>query len=217
MLKMKCSSCEKDIISPLLADLEHINCPTCKAEVPVKDIIVFSNGLSYDRSQLRSQLYRYKDLLSAACKDRENLKNDQEANEKSKSSSERFVATLGEIMAGARNTYRVPLLQEYFVNYHSFQCGQIKGAALLLNLSTDGACIQTATNDFLPSKKQDILLSLSVPGCPTPLKINGKVAWTKLPEDAPQKHQIGIQFTQIDDQTKASLWAFIEQISTKIA
>jgi len=213
MLKMKCPSCENEIISPLLAERQHINCPTCKEEVPVKDIIVYSNGLSYDRSQLRTQLYRYKDLLSAAWKDYEQLKNSPEANSKRRLSSERFVATLEEIMAGARNTYRAEMIQEYFVTY---QCGQLKGFALLLNLSTDGACIQTTNNDF-PVKKQDILLSLSVPECPTPLAINGKVAWSKLPGDSSKNHRIGIQFNQVDSDSKSCLRTFIEQISPQIA
>jgi len=211
MLKMKCPSCEHEIISSLLTELNHITCPTCKEDVPVKDVIVYSNGFSYDRFQLKTRLNHYKKLLSSAYRDYENLKNNPKADLKSKASHEQLIAILEELMAGARNIYRTKISKEYFVTY---QCGLHKGFGLLLDLSTNGACIQSTTHDFLPGKDHGILLSLTVPERPTALTIKGKVSWSKLPGNSPQNHRIGIQFAQIDNNTKASLRKFIEPIST---
>ena len=214
MLKMKCPSCENEIVSPWLSEFRQIKCPACKENVPVKNIIVYSHGFSYDRSQLRSKIYRYKELLSAAYKEHEKLKNSPESSSKSKASSERLVATLEEILAGARTNFRVKMLQEYFVTY---KCGPRKGFARLLNLSTDGASIQSTTSDFLPGKEQDILLYLAVPGSANSLLINGKVSWSRLPGGALQNHRIGIRFPKIDFNTKSYLWQFIEEVSTQKA
>jgi len=211
MLKMKCPSCENEIVSPLLPELQHINCPKCKEDVPVKEVIVYSNGFSYDRFQLKNRVHHYKSLLSSAYRDYENLKNNPKANSKSKSSNEQFIAILEELMAGARNLYRAKTPKDYFVTY---QCGLQKGFGLLRNLSTSGACIQSTTHDFLPGKDHGIVISLSAHERLHSLKIKGKIVWSKFPGDFPQNHRIGIHFPQIDNNTKASLRKFIETIST---
>ena len=214
MLKMKCLACEKDIVSPLLAELKQITCPVCGEDVPVKDIIVYANGFSYDRTQLRGQLYRYKELLNAARHDYEKLKNSPTANAKSTASSKQFVATLQEIMTGAKNSCRVSMLRDYFVMYKS---NGFKGFALVFNLSMDGICLQATTKEALPGTNKDITISLSLPGTPKPLTIHGRVVWSRLPGDSLPTQFVGIQFLPLDSMTQKLLWRFIEETSTQIA
>ncbi len=209
MLKMNCPICQHEIVSPLLSECRHVVCPACKQEVRVKNIIVYSNGLSCHRDQLRTKLYHYKDLLAAAYRDKKQRQDTSDSHFQNNTRSEQFIVTLQELMAGARDNYRATV-DDYFVTYRSHH---LKGFARLLNLSVAGACIQSTTDASLPCAiNQELILSLAVPGRPDALTITGRVSWSWPAESPLKKHRVGVQFVDLEQQAKTSLLNFIEQI-----
>lgn len=214
MLKMKCPACEVDIVSPFLAEINQIDCPHCYESVPVKEVVVFSNGFSYFRSQLTCQIYRYKELLHEAQNDYQQLVQNPRAHAKSKETSKRLVSTLEEIMAGTRNNYRVELSNKHLISY---RCNDIVGAGGLLNLSANGACLQLDSNKFIPDKGQQISLILSFPGVPKAFTLNGKVAWQSPSQRMVGQHEIGVIFQEVDKDTVLFIQGMLEELSIQIA
>ena len=57
MLIMKCPKCNKYISSALLAEIATIVCEHCSAEVAVKNVLVSSNGFTFDRQDLLKRFF----------------------------------------------------------------------------------------------------------------------------------------------------------------
>ena len=212
MLKMKCPNCEKELTSPLLAEIETIACKHCQETVPVKDVIVSAKGYSYHRNDLIKRLFRYKSLISEVTKELEMLEKSPESSPQSKKSLDRFLATLEEMMAGARDHLRIEFKQALPVTYKSKRG---LGTGRLANLSMDGACLETEKDSTLPRNGTDLAISFALPGERQPVTLNGKVAWLKkTTNDKNHSPQIGIKFTPLDPDVHATLWAFISNSAT---
>ncbi len=206
MLKIKCQNCQEEISSPLLAEIDQIDCPHCQQNTPVKDVIIHTQGYSYHRNDLINRLFRYKTLLAEVAKERELLEKSPEASPESKKSLARFMKTLEEMLAGARNNLRMEFDRSLLVTY---QVARFSDSAQLTNLSMKGACIETARDKALPRTKVPIKISLTLPGKQEQVSLDGVVAWTRTNRDNAQPQQIGISFSPLDTELRTVLWAFI--------
>jgi hypothetical protein len=212
MLKMKCSSCEKEIRSPLLAEIGSISCPHCRMDTPVNDIIVSAQGYSYHRDDLIKRQFRYKTLIAEVTKERELLENSPASSAESIKSLDRFLATLEEMMAGARDHLRIEFDRHMPVAYKT---KQLSSSGRLLNLSMQGACLEVEGGNQLPKKKAAIALRLSLPGEQDSVILNGTVAWIKKSLKKKNPYPlIGVNFTPLDQDVHAVLWAFISHSVT---
>lgn len=206
MLKMKCTNCEAEIASPLLAELEQIDCPHCAKKVPVQDVIIHAQGYSYHRDDLIRRLFRYKTLISEVSKERALLERSPEASDESKHSLDRFLTTLEEMLAGARDHLRIEFERPLPVSYSTTR---LAGNATLANLSMQGACLNMGEGQQLPKSKSAIEIVFLIPGSRQSVTLNGKVVWQKK-ATAKQPHpQIGIDFSSLDSELRATIWAFI--------
>ena len=214
MLKINCQSCKKEIRSPLLAELTQTECPHCNQDVPVKDVIVCANGYSYYRTDLIKRLFRYKSLLAEAAKDYQRLQTNPDASQESRQSSKRFLDTLEEMLAGARDSVRIDFAEQLPVYFKS---ETMTGHGHLANLSMEGACLEVLESAQLPQNRRPIVLSFTLPGEASPLILSGDIAWLK---SAPNGHscpQIGINFAPQDQSVRATLWSFIAHATPKVA
>jgi len=213
MLKICCSSCNKEIISPLLVEYKQTICPHCLKEIPVEDVIVYANGYSYFRSDLVKRISYYKSLLLETAKECDLLDRDPSVSPASKQSRMRFLATLEEMMAGARDRFRIMMPENCPVNYLN---NQINGEGSLVNLSRGGACIAIQDSARLPMKSTPVVLCFTLPGDSKPLAIKGTISWSKS-ENAELSKQFGVSFLPQEQEASDKIWNFITRFSTKIA
>lgn len=212
MLKMKCSSCEEEIQSSLLAELDNITCPHCRADVPVNDVIVSAQGYSYHRNDLIKRQFRYKMLITEVTKERELMEKTPSVSAESIKSLDRFLATLEEMMAGARSNLRLEFDRSLPVAYKS---KQLSSSGRLVNLSMEGACLETEHGNPLPKNKAAIALRFTLPGNQNSVTLKGTVAWVKTPPaNKNSQPQIGVNFAPLDQDVHATLWAFISLNAT---
>ena len=213
MLKICCSSCNKEIISPLLVEFKQTICPHCLKEIPVEDVVVYANGYSYFRTDLVKRITYYKSLLLETAKECDLLERDPTVSPDSKQSRKRFLATLEEMMAGARDSIRIILPEICPVNYLSHP---IKGEGQLVNLSRGGACIEVEAGTRLPMRKSNIVICFTLPGDSKPMAIKGTVAWAKSDIEGSMK-QFGVSFLAQEQEVIEKIWDFITRYSTQKA
>ncbi len=90
MLIMKCGKCDKYINSDLLVELKTVRCEHCGTVVPVKNILVSSNGFTFDRDDLLKRFFRYRKLLDEVIDERNALNDNNSASVESKRSIDQF-------------------------------------------------------------------------------------------------------------------------------
>jgi PilZ domain len=213
MLKICCSSCNKEIISPLLVEYKQTICPHCLKEIPVEDVVVYANGYSYFRTDLVKRISYYKSLLLETAKECDLLGRNPSVSPASKQSRMRFLATLEEMMAGARDRFRIIMPENCSVNFLN---NQAKGEGNLVNLSRGGACVEIQDSVRLPMKKSPVVLCFTLPGDAKPLAIKGTVSWSKSDTEELNK-QFGVGFLSQEQEASDKIWDFITRFSTKIA
>ncbi|NOQ50882.1 MAG: hypothetical protein GQ578_01510 [Desulfuromonadaceae bacterium] len=207
MLMMKCPKCHEFIVSGLLAEIKTTTCSHCRAVVPVDNILVSAKGFTLDREDLFKRFFHYKKLVDEVAKEKKLLEKSHTTSEESKKSIKRFLAILLEVMAGARDNFRVQFSPN--VPIRLLYCRQFL-SGFLLNVSMEGACIEILKGDSCPRANNPISLEFSLPGQDGTFFIEGTVSWAEKNSRNPA-HSFGIKFAALDEENQASLWQYIFQ------
>ena len=211
MLMMKCPKCQNYIRSALLAELKVIGCDHCRTQVPVANVLISSNGFTFERSDLLKRFYRYRKLLDEVIEERNIMSDNANVSEVSLRSIEKFLSVLQGMMAGARDHYRCEFIDPIPVRmrYLQQEC-----TGTIYNMSMDGACIETASRNPLPRVHGVITLNFQLPGKPQAIIATGEVCWThKGGVEGRQGHSSGVRFTYLDEPTRDILWQFISAMA----
>ena len=214
MLIMKCPKCEKNISSALLAEITSIDCEHCGATVAVDNVLVSSNGFTFDRKDLLKSFFRYRKLLDEVIDEHSSLEQNGESSAASRRSIEKFLAILQGMMAGARDNYRYPLSTPLATKlcYSRYEC-----SGTFFNLSTEGACIEISRSNPLPRVKGGISIEFSLPETEKIFSIDGDICWTKKAKAGESnKHSIGIKFRDLDSSTHDDLWGYISVAASDV-
>ncbi len=207
MLIMKCPKCNKYIHSALLAEIKSIDCEHCGVDVPVTNVLISSNGFTFDRDDLVKRFYRYRKLLDEVIDERNSLADNSRASDTSKRSIEQFMELLQEMMTGARDNFRYEFTIPLSAKLHY---GENTCHGTFFNLSTEGACISIPRSNPLPQVGGDILIEFSLPDDGDLFSIHGRIRWTQKAKETDEgKHSIGIKFNELDSATHTELWLFI--------
>ncbi len=212
MLIMKCPKCNKYIKSALLAEINSISCEHCHVDVPVTNVLISSNGFTFDRADLLKRFFRYRKLLDEVIDERNSLLENSQASDASRRSIEQFMAILQEMMTGARDTFRyeftVPLSAK--LHYNKTTCN-----GTFFNLSAEGACIEIPRTNYLPRVGGVILVEFSLPDDGGNFSIHGDVCWTQKAKNTEKaKHSVGIKFEKLEPASHAKLWHFISTLAS---
>ena len=207
MLKMMCPNCHELIVSALLAEIDEIACRHCNKGVPVRNVLISARGMTINRDDLLKRFFRYKKLLTETVEERDMMYENVESLETSKKSADQFIETLEELMAGARDNYRLDFSLTVPVRF-SYDSKVQSG--WLVNLSMVGACIETENFYFMPSIGSIVSIEFSLPGNKSVFSIPGMVAWIKgAGQESDSLYDIGVKFVNVDDQVRADLWHLI--------
>ena len=207
MLIMKCPKCEKYINSALLAEITSIACEHCRETVAVNNVLVSSNGFTFDRNDLLKRFFRYRKLLDEVIDEHSSLAENSGASDVSKRSVEQFLSILQGMMTGARDNYRYQFSARLVAKlcYSRHEC-----SGTFFNLSTEGACIEISRSNPLPRVKGGISIEFSLPDHDALYSIDGDICWTKKARGSESaKHSVGIRFRGVEKGIHDELWTFI--------
>jgi Tfp pilus assembly protein PilZ len=211
MLIMKCPSCQDYIHSSLLAEVKTVDCEHCGKQVPVANVLISSNGFTFERSDLLKRFFRYRNLLDEVIEERNAMSKNAATADVSLRSMDKFMTVLQGMMAGARDHFRydfaVPLPTRLRYNRH-----ECHGS--LFNLSMDGASIDIPASNPLPRVNGEISLNFVLPDQNDSLIIAGAVCWTNRSNPEGRKgHSIGVHFTTMAEAHRSTLWTFISTMT----
>lgn len=211
MLMMKCPECQNYIRSALLAELKAINCGHCGVQVPVANVLISSNGFTFERSDLLKRFYRYRKLLDEVIEERNVMSGNADVSDESLRSIEKFLSVLQGMMAGARDHYRceftdpIPVKMRYL---------QQECVGTIFNMSMDGACVDIANRNPLPRVRGIISVAFRLPGSSQTIAATGEVCWTqKGGVDGRRGHSSGIRFTHLEESARKLLWQYISTVA----
>ena len=213
MLIMKCQKCDKYISSSLLAEITTVVCEHCGAEVAVKNVLVSSNGFTFDRQDLLKRFFRYRKLLDEVIDEHSSLSENKNSSADSKNSIKQFLNILQGMMTGARDNFRLQFSSPFRVKtcYSKHEC-----SGNFYNLSMEGARIEISGSNPLPRVRGDISLEFSLPGEEKVILITGKICWTeKAKEKERDKHGVGVNFNPLEDSVRAVLWQYISKSASE--
>ncbi|WP_029910093.1 PilZ domain-containing protein [Pelobacter seleniigenes] len=215
MLIMKCPECQKYISSALLAEIPRIVCEHCGSEVAVKNILVSSNGFTFDRDDLLKRFFRYRKLLDEVIDERNTLAESAAVSAESKRSMQQFLTILQGMMTGARDNFRC-LFADPIKVHLAYE--QHRASCIFYNLSMTGACVLLPPSQPLPRVKGQMQLKFQLPGQERSYELGGRVCWTETAkEKAADGHRVGINFAPLDQVTRNDLWLYISQVATKVS
>ncbi len=163
--------------------------------------------MTMNRDDLLKSFFRYKKLLTEVVEERAAMDGDEEFLKTSKKSADQFIETLEELMAGARDNYRLQfsLSVPVRLNYD----GKVQ-SGWLVNISMVGACLETENIYFMPSVGSIVSLEFSLPGHGSRFSLKGMIAWVREAENGPVlTHDIGVKFVDLNDKDQADLWHLI--------
>jgi hypothetical protein len=212
MLQTNCPQCKGVIRSPYLNDLPSIECDKCKELVTVDDVFVATSAFTIHREDLLNRITRFQRLLREVEKERALLTQDDTASEKTIKSVEQFYQTLQELLAGARSHFRLEMTSGLSVQIGSDD----KNRGKLINLSSEGASIECALLENPPQTKKTIELKLTLPEVSEVLTLLAKVVWVRksVRGAATQYYNVGVNFIDLDESVRASLWDFIVETAS---
>jgi hypothetical protein len=200
---MNCSKCSGLIKSPLLAEVQVIECPQCNEIVRVKNVIVSTKNLS---TGLRSSL---KNLLLSA-RDKFRLNRSHILDEQASYDIKKRLAKLLR-----RDDFRLDMAYDLYVQTNF---DEHKRLAKLLNISSIGAGIEFDGHGLFPENDSEIDLQVPLHGEAEPLSLLGRVIWSNIPskDTIAPSITMGVQFEDIDEETRARLWDFIVNAETSV-
>ncbi len=208
MLQMDCPNCDGVIKSQFLADLSTIECDQCKSTIPVKDVFVSTKSFVMHREDFLNRTFRFQKLLREVEKELLLMTNNKEVSPKSLESLEQFYSSLQELLAGARNSYRMEIPGDLHVEIMD---GKRTCKGKLLNLSTAGASIELLEYDKPPRIKSEVDIVFPFPVFSEHLYTRARIVWTREQADDNSPHHtvIGATFIAIDENTQNCIWNYI--------
>jgi len=210
---MKCPKCNKYINSALLAEITTIACEHCGAEVAVKNVLVSSNGFTFDRQDLLKRFFRYRKLLDEVIDEHNSLSENRNSSAESKNSIKQFLNILQGMMTGARDNFRLQFSTPFRVKicYSSHEC-----SGNFYNLSMEGARLEISGSNPLPRVRGDISLEFSLPDQEEMFLITGKICWTEKAKGSERdKHSVGVKFAPLESSLRSVLWRYISNAAGK--
>ncbi|MDX2479869.1 MAG: PilZ domain-containing protein [Desulfuromusa sp.] len=213
MLIMKCPKCNKYISSALLAEIATIDCEHCGVTVAVKNVLVSSNGFTFDRQDLLKRFFRYRKLLDEVIDEHSSMVENNLNSAVSKSSIHQFLNILQGMMTGARDNFRfqfsAPL--QVTVTYNRHEC-----RGTFYNLSMEGARIEISGSNPLPRVKGQVSIKFSLPEQQELFSITGEICWTEKAKSSERdKHSVGIKFNKLERSIHSQLWQFISKSASE--
>ncbi len=198
---MSCSNCGGLIKSPHLAEVQIFLCPQCEEIVVVEDVVISTEKGSFD---LRFSL---KNLLLAAREKFQHKKSENLDLETKYEINKRLARLL------RRDDFRLNLSRDFFVQ---IGFGRNKRSARLLNISSTGAAIEIFDLGQLPDEDSETKFRLQLPGKEEPSSLHARVVWSGKPENIPVSPTttMGLQFKDMDEETRAYIWDFIVDAET---
>lgn len=208
MLQMDCPHCNGVIRSQFLADVSTVECGECGKDITVKDVFVTTKSFIMHRQDFLNRTFRFQKLLREVEKELLLMSNNKEVSPKTLESLEQFYASLQELLAGARNNYRMEIPGELQVE---IMAGNRACRGKLLNLSTSGASIELTAFDKLPGIKSKLNIGFPFPEFSQPLYIDARVVWTRdqASGDSPRLAILGTTFEGTDENTRNCIWNYI--------
>ncbi|MEA3363838.1 MAG: PilZ domain-containing protein [Thermodesulfobacteriota bacterium] len=214
MLIMKCPKCNKYISSALLAEITTIACEHCGADVAVNNVLVSSNGFTFDRQDLLKRFFRYRKLLDEVIDEHSSMDENQVSSAVSKNSVQQFLNILQGMMTGARDNFRMQFLAplRVTIRYSKHEC-----SGTFFNLSMEGARIEIPSSNPLPRVKGQVSIHFSLPEQQEVLSITGGICWTEKAKTGRQDiHSVGISFHELDSSVRSVLWQLISESAGKV-
>ncbi len=208
MLQMNCPNCQGLIKSPFLAEISTIECDQCKKNVTVEDVFITSEHFTLPREDFLNRTFRFQKLLREVEKERLLMANNSEVASKSLESLDQFCSSLQELIAGARNSYRMEISSDLWVEVNH---NNKKSKGKLVDLSTEGCSIEFVAFDKVPWKKSEIAIEFSLPELSQCLHSIAKVVWTneQVTDDGTKFATIGVTFKDMDEVTRNHIWEYI--------
>ncbi len=210
MLQMNCPMCDGLIKSPLLVERLEIECPQCRENVKVHNVVVSTKQFSMQRTDLVNRISNYKKLLS----DVENeIEQGKKVGNVTRDSADSLRSSLKELLLAARDNFRLNMSYGLYVQINFDSNERL---ARLVNISSTGAAIEFTDRGPLPENNTEIKLQLLLPGYAASLSLLARVIWSrKLAKDTTsQSVNMGVQFKDLDQETRACIWAFIVESET---
>lgn len=199
MLRLECPECKEWIHSPVLTEIKELRCPVCAVIVPVKDLYITAGPFSIYREVLLKNRFKYQRLLAEAEKELEEIKKGGSIRPHSISASsiELFMENIKEMLGGCRDNLRMEdgAAVRCFFKGEPFE-------AMLVNISSTGACIDTGS---LALKKDDeVTIELGgTPGVGV-FSVMGSAAWAS-------GKKAGIKFYRMEERVRTSLIDYIKE------
>lgn len=209
MLIMKCPECQERILSDLLAEVQILTCPHCRAQVPVSDIQVSANGLTFERNDLVKNLFRYKKMLQETISERSQIENSaQTDNKRQRQRIDHLIGALQGVMEGARSHIRYQF--DASVNL-SLAFRDQKIDARLLNLSLDGCRMAIHGKGVWPNSGERIELEMSLLDRNSTLLLTGKTCWLRASDEGDLQGAMiaGVVFDAVSEIEQGQIWSFI--------
>jgi hypothetical protein len=208
MLQMSCPNCKGVVNSHFLAEVTTIACGQCKANIPVQDVYIATPYFTIHRDDFVNRTFRFQKLLRDVEIERLLQAKDHTASAKSIECLEQFHSSLHELLDGARDSYRLEIPSDVYVEVNALS-RIIRGK--LLNLSVDGCSIGFEKIETVPREKSELNIEFFFNGLAEILNTQAKVLWTKKqPEaDGSLSTSIGVTFTGIDENTRSCIWNYI--------
>jgi hypothetical protein len=207
LLKMMCPNCHELIVSSLLAEIDEISCQHCDQGVPVRNVLISARGMTINRDDLLKRFFRYKQLLMEIVEERESMDDGLEISESSRKSADQFIETLEELMAGARDHFRLNFSITVPVRLNID--GKLQ-SGWLVNLSMVGACIETENIFLVPPIGSIVSMEFSLPGHGSTVSMQCMIAWVRSAgKEAESIYDIGVKFLEVEETVQQGLWHLI--------
>jgi len=208
MLKMNCPNCHKQITSSLLAELDKIFCQHCHSGVPVRNVLISARGMTINRDDMLQRFHRYRKLLTDIREERNMMEENSGKGRLNKKGADDFIETLEELMAGARDNYRLQFSLTVPVR---FVFSDKEQYGWLVNLSMVGACVEIEDAYFQPPVGEVVQLEMEMPGKSSQkLSQQAMVAWVADGDDSSRPTlDIGLKFVEMGERFRNDLWHLI--------
>lgn len=208
MFQVKCPKCKESIKSPFLVESETIDCFHCRETVEVRDVVVSTSSFSIHRKDLLKRIPLYKKLLREVEKELSAMDKEKSISTRTRESVEKFRFLLKDLLLGARDSFRMSLPHQLFIEI-SFEKG--KRLARLENLSVTGAAVEFLERGSLPDQNSEVSIHMLLPGHDEPLLIPATIAWIKKQQDdrSAEKVNMGIKFKDLEEKDQSRIRDFI--------
>lgn len=208
MLQMSCPNCNGVVSSLFLADVETVECSQCKKNIPVSNITITAQHFTVNREDFLRRTFRFQRLLREVEKDLLLMSKDQGTSKKSMEKLEQFRDSLQELLDGARDSYRMEIPSDLYVEVNA-QNNIIRGK--LLNLSAEGCSIELLMYDTIPRKGSEVNIEFFFPESSEALNTRAKVIWSngQLRKNDSESATVGLTFTKLNETTRDTIWNYI--------